>query len=159
VGDEFDTPKDEGAHDDVAEFGVGLYECEQALPLELDHFPTLPYAHADQRVAAGEHSYLSGELPRAVGGDERFRSQRGPDHFQFTGGDDEERDIWVTLLDEDLAGGRGASRSLRRDALHLWLGERWEDLFYSRTDGRDSGISGHECLWRNLGGSKAMHFQ
>jgi hypothetical protein len=63
-----------GAHEDLAQLGIGLYEGEQLFASELDHLTRLADAQAPQRPAAGDHVALARELPGPVSHDQRLRT-------------------------------------------------------------------------------------
>jgi len=63
---QFDAAEDERPHEDLTQLGVGLYEIEQPLAIELDHLTRLADTHPRQRPAAGEHVAFARELSGAM---------------------------------------------------------------------------------------------
>ena len=74
AGNQLGPAEDERPHEDLAQFGIGLYEGEQLLVIELDHLTRLADAQSRQRPAAGDHVALARELPRPVTDDQRLRT-------------------------------------------------------------------------------------
>src|SRR6266568_393355 len=83
--------QDEGPHDQLAEFAVGLHERQQLFTIQLDHFARLDGARSDERGAAGKHVDLAGELTRSMDRDECFGTAGWPDNLDPTCRDDEKR--------------------------------------------------------------------
>src|SRR5216684_666640 len=57
-------PEDVGSHENLAKFGVGLYEIQQVLAVDLDYFACLLRTHPDQNAASKENADLTRELAR-----------------------------------------------------------------------------------------------
>src|SRR5262249_60982555 len=55
AGNQFLTPQDERPHHDLAQLGVGLYEREQRIVIELNHLARLIDTRACERPAATDH--------------------------------------------------------------------------------------------------------
>ena len=51
VRDQLEAPQDERPHQDLAQLRVGLYQREQLLAIELNHFARLADAETSQRGA------------------------------------------------------------------------------------------------------------
>lgn len=71
--DELDTPKNEGAHEDLAQLGVGLHEGQQMITSQLDYFTRLAHAQPGQRAAARNHVAFASELSGTKYDDQGFR--------------------------------------------------------------------------------------
>ena len=108
--------------------GVGLDQREQLLAIELDHLARLADAQARHRAAAGDHVAFAGELPGAVGHDQRLRTLGRPEHLDFAADDDEKRRP-VAELDQHVASRRRSSASVNVDASNLLCGECRERVF------------------------------
>ncbi len=77
VCDQLDPTQEEGPHENVAEFAVGLHETQQLGTIQRDHLARLRHSHPDQRGAARKRVDLSGELPGAVDREKRLASAGG----------------------------------------------------------------------------------
>src|SRR6185503_3801642 len=118
--DQLDAAEDEGAHQDLAEVGVGLHEGQQMFAIQFDHFARLGGARAEQGAPARQHGGLAAELPGSKDHDETFGVAGWPHNLDFAALDHEERDGLVADLDEHFsaldrpyAAARGDPRDLR----------------------------------------------
>ena len=76
--DHLDAPQNEGAHHDLAQIAVRLYQREQVVAIDLEHLTRLGGADLDEPTASGEDADLAIELPGPV----------HDDHFFHPGGRD-----------------------------------------------------------------------
>jgi hypothetical protein len=111
--------QNEGAHDDLAELGIGLDQSQQVFVIELDHLARLADAYSGHRPAAGQHVDFARKLARAVHDDQRFRSAVWPNNLELTRLHHKDRCDAVSLLDKDFAEEDRTRASMRRDTRHL----------------------------------------
>jgi hypothetical protein len=84
VRDQFSAPKDESAHQDLADLGVGLHQRKRSTVIDLDHFPGLADLRTQHVRRPASSIDLAGELARPVHGNEFLRCpmagslRRGP---------------------------------------------------------------------------------
>src|SRR5437868_2450476 len=104
VSDQFKTPENEGAHDDLAELNVGLYELLQSMTIKLDHLTRLAHSTAHERTTTGEHVEFSGKASRSMSGDQHIALRIRLDDFDLSGNNNEEARPHLTLLDQQVAG-------------------------------------------------------
>ena len=89
--DQLHSAQNEGPHDELAEFAVGLHERQQVFAIQLDHFARLTDARSEQRRATRKHVDLAGELTRSIDYDERLAGAGWPDNLDPTCRNHEER--------------------------------------------------------------------
>ena len=139
AGDQLDAAEDERPHEDVAQLGVGLHECEQLFAIELDHLAGL----AD-RVRASARRPVS-MLPSPVNCPARCvtisvsvpadgrRTCISPLTTTKNG-------TTLAHLDEHVAGRDRAPSSMGGDPFDLRRRERRKETLGAR-DGRKRGVS------------------
>ena len=126
VRDQLHPAQDEGAHQDLADLGIGLHQRQHAFAAELDDLPGLADAGAHEGGARGDHVDLAGEIARAVQGDELLGAGEGLGDLDLARGDDKERHVLLAGFDQHLAALRRpplAVGSHPRDLRRRELGE------------------------------------
>ena len=96
LADQREPPQDEGAHEDLAQFGVLGDQRTQAVRTDFEKFTGLGDAAAHQAARAGDHGHLTGKLAGGIDASTIGRSPStvGLHDFHGTGKQDEERDRW-----------------------------------------------------------------
>lgn len=107
LGKQFCSPKDKRAHQDFTEFCVGLDQSQHVLAADFDDITGLAGSYAVECPTARKRVHLASELSWRHSRDECFASTGRTYCFQFTGDDDENRYVPITLLDEDLSDRNG----------------------------------------------------
>jgi hypothetical protein len=102
-GDQPDAPEDESAHEEFAEFGVGLNDRAQPLLGDYQHLAPVPDARSHQAADARQRAHLSREAARRVHHHQYFAAQAGLNHFDAAGQDHEHRTIAIAGLRQYLA--------------------------------------------------------
>ena len=69
--DEFGPAQNERAHEDLAEFGVGLHKGQQLRACQLEDLRRLGRQDSNRRTLSRQHVGLARELPRDERGDQR----------------------------------------------------------------------------------------
>ncbi|MBI4468610.1 MAG: hypothetical protein HY650_04730 [Acidobacteria bacterium] len=89
-GNELNPAKDEGPHEDIAQFTVRLHQREKPLSIDFDHFSRLADPYAGQSGSTREQGHFAGEHARPERGHQFFGCGQGPDDVDSTFGDEEE---------------------------------------------------------------------
>ena len=124
AGDQLDAAEDERTHEDVAQLGIRLDQCEQLFAIELDHFAGTGRPDPRQGATAGQHGAFPGELCGTLGDDHRFGSRGWSQHLYRAAQHDEERHRLLSRFDEYLTRRDRPSSPMRRNAGDLRLRER-----------------------------------
>src|SRR5439155_9087171 len=77
--------KNEGTHENVAQFRIGLNELQQMLAIDLDHFACFLCAHPNQNGAPKQSAHFTGELPRLKESHRSFGGPRRLDNLDLPG--------------------------------------------------------------------------
>jgi hypothetical protein len=106
------------AHQDCAQFSVGLNQREEPGPIKLNDLAVLGYAQASKRAAARDQVRLACELAGTVRDNDRLHAPRGGRHQKVAAHDDEK---WRCLadLDQHLTLRRLSAQTLRRDPVDV----------------------------------------
>src|SRR5206468_886785 len=104
---QLNAAENECAHEDVAQFAVGLHEHQQLFALNLNHLAGLACTYSHQSPAAGQHAGFTSELARTKRSDDMF-ARVGPDNFELTTLDDEEPRVCRSGFDQDFTMLNGA---------------------------------------------------
>jgi hypothetical protein len=117
--DQFEAPKDEGAHENLAELDIGLHQRLQSMAVKLNHFAGLFHASARQRPPSREHVGLSGKFSRPMIGDRQFAVCGRLQNLNLSGNDHKKWNDYVSLTDEHFSALDLAVLSHGGDALDL----------------------------------------
>src|SRR5262249_51129204 len=103
VGDESYPPENEGAHEDLAELEVSLYERTQVLAIHDDDRSIDGGARANEIAACGEHVDLTRELAGAEHPHHVFAAGDGAHDLDAALDDEEEAGILLAGLQQHVA--------------------------------------------------------
>src|SRR5689334_19258377 len=117
---------DERPHQHVAEVRVGLHQAEHLLARELKDLARLADLGASQRTPPENQVDLTGELARAMDGNEPVADVRRLDNLDLSALHDEERDHALPRLDQDLSCRDRAGHARMRDPADLCGRQRRE---------------------------------
>jgi hypothetical protein len=117
--DQLAAAVDEGAHDEVADLGVGLHQGQHLLARQLDGVAGLDDADAGHRRAAEQRVGLAGERPRPVLHDQLLALWGEAQHVDAAAAQHEERHGRGAWLDQRVALTEGSHAAVRRDAADL----------------------------------------
>ena len=117
--DQLHPAQDEGAHQDLAELGVGLHERQQLVAIQLDHLAR--FAHAARKSAGRPEIMLASPVnwPGSWTTIDRFAGARRTDDLDLPGRHDEERHDLVARVHEHFARADLAYTTVRRNARDL----------------------------------------
>jgi hypothetical protein len=138
VCDQFHSSQDEGAHQDVAEFGIALDQPLDVRMIELNDFAVFARTDLQQGAAVREHVQLARELPGSENSDERCPSCRRPDYLNLSRPHDKERRLALPLFHEHVITAHGPNAAQRGHAVDLRRGQYGEDVLEWRTQRQQS---------------------
>ena len=118
------TAQDEGAHEDLAQLGVGLDDVAEIF--FVDHENRAAFTHADAHEAGdtAQRAHLSGEIARQQHGDQLFAEHAGKSSLETAGKHNQQLSMTLAGLDQHLSGVRIGARTMRFQARDL----RWREF-------------------------------
>jgi hypothetical protein len=119
----------EGAHEKLAQLGVGLDDGAQALVVDREHCATVANADADETGDSAQSAHLPGKITRQQHRYQRFAQHPGQGQLEAPGQDDEEIPVTLAWLDQDLAGVGFDPLAMRFEARDLLCRELGKELF------------------------------
>ena len=87
--DQLHPAKDERAHQDLADLGVGLHDRKQAFTIQLAHFARFAHLRPQQGTAAGEHVHFARKLAGTMHCHEFFARSRWANDLDLARDDEE----------------------------------------------------------------------
>src|SRR5207244_9208308 len=90
-----DAPQNECAHQDLAQFSIGLHERQKVFASHLDDLSVFADANTRQRAAVGQRVNFAGELLGPEYRNKRFTTGPGTYGLQFTRKDNKTRNGFV----------------------------------------------------------------
>src|SRR5262245_36744659 len=97
------APQDESAHEQFAQFRVGLYDFAQLLRFDGYDNASLANPDAHEGNAAAQRTHFSAEVPRAQHVQQVFAGRCPKENFETAGQDDENIPGAFAGLDQNLA--------------------------------------------------------
>ena len=117
--DQLQAAEDERPHQNLAELGIGLHECQQVFAVQLDYCAGLADARPEKRAAARDHVDLAAELTPSVDGDDRLGGARRLDDLDRPIRHHKEWNDLFARFDQHFAAPNLAHVSVRADASDL----------------------------------------
>src|SRR6266699_6747448 len=134
--DQDHAAEDEGAHEDLAQLGVGLQEEKKIIAADLDDFARLGSPNGHESAPPGQQVHLAGEVARAVGGYELLAAGGVADDFEAGGQDQKERVLLLPRFDEHFAALYAPLPATSGNARDLFRRQRRKHLLLARRRGR-----------------------
>ena len=128
VFEQGDAAQDEGAHHDLAQFGVGHHQVMHGRLVDQEQFALFAYLAARHDAATGEQVDVAGEHAGAVRDHEFLAARAAAGNIERSRQQDEHADVAIALTEQCCAGGVATALAERQESGDLILRENREHL-------------------------------
>src|SRR6478672_2964482 len=130
--DQLEAPKNEGAHQDLAQLRIGLHQREELLATEFNHLPWFADAQPGHRRPTRNQVGFSREAPGAMADDERLPSVGDLQRLNLARDHDEARHDPIADIDQHFPARGRSSSAVRDDSRELRGRQLWKQALGTR---------------------------